>query len=124
VHVVEDRQPERDRCLYWAVWHSAPDGAQTRVVYDIAGEGRGGYLRPAGAPVILYRWDTKRSVGSSLTQDRDAGVDPHAAARSRSSRTPTSLSGGTSDTAPSRRARRTNGRTRSWTPAPTRYDGP
>jgi hypothetical protein len=66
---VTDRQHKRDRCLYWATWRQAPDGPQVRVSYDITGEGRGFYLRPSGPPVILYRWDSKRLIGSSLTRD-------------------------------------------------------
>lgn len=64
-----DRQRKRDRCLYWADWRAAPDGSRVRVSYDIAGEGRGSYLRPLGPPLVLYRWDSKRLVGSSLTRD-------------------------------------------------------
>lgn len=67
--VVTDRQPKRDRCLYWATWRGTPRDAQVRVSYDIAGEGRGSYLRPPGPPMTLYRWDSKRLIGSSLTRD-------------------------------------------------------
>jgi hypothetical protein len=68
VRELTDRQRHRDRCSYWADWHAAPDGAMATVSYDIAGEGHGFYQRPLGPPRILYRWDSERRIGSSLTR--------------------------------------------------------
>jgi hypothetical protein len=69
VRTSRDDQSKRDRHVYWADWSHDPDGEQVQVSYRIAGEGSGGYLRPAGPPRILYRWDTKTHRGSSLTRD-------------------------------------------------------
>jgi hypothetical protein len=69
LRTISDNQSKRERYLYWADWSHDPGGEQVRVSYDIAGEGSGRYLRPAGPPRILYRWDTKTYRGSSLTRD-------------------------------------------------------